>query len=356
MLSRGAFTLVLATLELMCSAIGSIADPSTSAAWRSSECNIELMTGFVTIQDHLGKELNSCRAELQKAQADMADSQRSSVDSQAQAAALQADLHATSAALADLTCTAQSCSLELQQVVSCSQARAVSTQPEGPTDGDGASDAYLACQAASAKVALQHACDIAVSAHKEAASQQLQADHQVMQSRASLQQASRAMQQFLLPTLRADLQPQAASDQEVIEQAVNTAAAVVAELVQQAVVASAGMASQLKASNGCAADLQASKDELQAIQASLRTELQDEQVRAVKLCACVALAQTPAPSISEAWSVLTRDMRLGRLHILIGAGAKVAFTPQGHGAQAVVCTDHLLPRLACWCRLACQTC
>ena len=285
MLSTGGYPLVVAIVEPMCSAIGSIAT-SRSAACHFSDFDAELVTGCVGIQDHLQKDLSDCRAELHTAQADMAESHRSNVDSQAQAVALQADLHATSAALADLTCTAQSCSLELQHVPSCSRARAARIHPEGPTDGEDASGVYLVCQAASAKTALQHACEMVVSAHKEAASQQLQADHQMMQCRASLQQTSQAMQQFLLPSLGAHWQPQVAGGQECVEHAVDTASAMVAELVQQAVVASASVASQLKASNGCINELQTSKDELQAIQASLRTELQDEQVKALAFRKC----------------------------------------------------------------------
>lgn len=234
-------------------------------------------------------ELSNCKAKLQEAQAEVEALQQRAMDSQSSTAALQADVHASSAALADLTCMAQSCSLMLDHAVTGSSRHAGNPKPEVPNEGDNASDAYLLRQAASAKADLQQACDAMVSAQKEAASKQLQVEGQITQSKTSMQQAAQALQQFVLPSLSADGGP-ASGSVHFAEQAVITAAEVLADLAQQAVMASANMASQLKAAQNHGNNMAASNVKLQGIQDSLYNELQAEQVTDSQHCAMIANA------------------------------------------------------------------
>lgn len=143
--------------------------------------------------------------------------------------------------------------------------------------GGSDSEAYLTRQAASAKADLQHASKDMVSALKQAASKQLQVEGEVMQTKASMQQAAQAMQRCVLPSLAAGVQS-ASESMSFAEQAVDTAAVFLADLVQQAVMASTSMRSKLKAADDRGKDLAASNVKLQGIQDSLHSELQAEQV------------------------------------------------------------------------------
>ncbi|KAK9817462.1 hypothetical protein WJX74_005728 [Apatococcus lobatus] len=285
---------------------------------RSQQQQLAEMTTVSSKQKHaeaeLSKELSHCRAQLQQAQASMDDLQQAGSDSQLQAAALQADMHAISAALADLTCTVQSCSLKLQQAEEQPQTQALS-QPKAPV-GDGAAEDYLVRQAGLAKTALQHVCDAVVSAMKEAASLQLQAEHQSMQSSTSIQEATQAMRQFVLPSLSADLSPSAV---DPAGPAADTGAEVLRDLVQHAVVASAGMANQLQTARAHAHELKAAETELQGIQGSLRTELENEQGRLQRLQQEFVSAQAEITRTKQSTAVDIQDLhRLahGKIHQL----------------------------------------
>lgn len=252
------------------------------------------------MQVGLQAELSQCKAKLQEAQAEVEALQQRAMDSQSSTAALQADLHATSAALADLTCTTSSCSLMLKHAVTGPSTLAGSHSPEVQHEGGSTSEAYLVRQAASAKADLRHASEDIISALKQAASKQLQVEVQITQCKASIQQAAQAMQQCVLPSLAARVQS-ASESVSFAEQAVDTAAEVLAYLVQQAVMASTSIASKLKAADSRSNDLAASNARLQGIQDSLHSELQAEQVPIPQPGSVLAALWTKSHSTGGGW-------------------------------------------------------
>ena len=250
------------------------------------------------MQAALQQELSLQKAELHDVRASLAEIQQDDVQRQAAAVATEADLHTITAALADLICTAQSSTAMLQQLQTTSQipppvlpssmhSSITCSHPEQASEG------YLPQEAASAKEGLERSCQQALAMMEAAQEGRLRLGHQMEQTKSCLQQANHALRNFVLPSLSAGSEAMQRLHEKPAGLTLEMEAESLTELTQQAVMASASMASHLTAAVGRADGLQAAQDELQGVQAELRSELQHEQVQTSTPVHAYIQLQTP---------------------------------------------------------------
>ena len=252
-----------------------------SLFWVSSISDVNVCSAC--LQEELQQQLNLQQLELHQAKARTAELQQSQLQLQEQLAGLQADLHSNAASVADLICAAQSCTNKLQQTQFNSQNQpALHAGDKEPYEVEGSED-YLLKQAASVKIGLEQACGLALASCQSSQAERASLEQNISKATASVQQATSALQQFVLPSLTVQPMPSSGtyasqSTGQCALETLSVAAESLAELVQQAVVASANLASQLTTAHSQFDGLRSEQQELQGVQAALRAELEHEQV------------------------------------------------------------------------------
>ena len=261
--------------------------------------NYRTLSFFRTcLQDGHQQQISQQTLELQHAQSSLVELEQVAAQHREQAAALQSDLHSNAAALAELVCTAQSCTQQLQHLHSGDQSRPVFQTANGDSEAD-ASEDYLVKQAAAVKESLAQACETAVVACRTSQAQESNTQQVFSHLAESLCPATSAMQQHVLPSLALEplRSPALCTSQpagQCASKAVVQAAACLTEIVQQAVVGSANLARQLAAACSQNDGLKSEQQELQGVQTALRAELLHEQVVMAMLSPCTSTGQCTA--------------------------------------------------------------